>query len=338
MRPPSPDNAAVTTATPNTADPPLLSPQAEPTGLKALAKTVRDRTPLGAFVGRGAKLAQSLGMPVPQRVWSHLPYRGVTTARAPGSDRRFRMRSHGHVIENELHWIGLAGRERTSFDVWAKLAATDKLVLDIGANTGLFSLIAGAMQPSRPVVAFEPLDRIARLARENAALNPEFALEIQTLAIGGEDGAAAIYDPGGSQPSSASLVAGYLDMKVEAVEVPVRTLDSWLAARHEAGQPHEVGLMKIDVEGHEAAVFDGMPRTLREQRPAIVVEAFDPASPVYDTFRSLVADGWRVYDLAWAGPEDISDALRAPSDRNLLLIPQERVAMLGISEPAAASI
>ena len=311
--------------------------------IRSLLKTIRDRTPAGSVAARILRAGRQVGLPVPHRLDRHLPFRGVVNATA-GRDFtgtapvRFRMQSHGHVIENELFWVGLNTRERTSHQVWMRLASAGTagfhasvpgpLVLDVGANTGLFSLTAAAAAPGSQVVAFEPLSRIAKLCRQNVALNPEATIDVVEAAVGDEVGEVTIHDPGGSQPSSASLVSGFIDGPTQPVRVPVVTVDRVVSERMTNGVSPEVALVKVDVEGFEAAVFRGMGQTIATHRPSIVAEVLDRDSEVLREIAKIEAQDYRTFDLAADGPIEMTGRFEVPRDRNLLLIPTERVAAI----------
>jgi len=72
-------------------------------------------------------------------------------------------------------------------------------------------------------------------------------------------------------------------------------------------------VVKIDVEGAELEVLDGMERTLRELRPALVIELHETNVPVADRLESA---GYRVENLD--GPEPVRDA---PGDVHVLARP-----------------
>lgn len=133
-----------------------------------------------------------------------------------------------------------------------RIAALDRpfVFLDIGANQGLYSILAARNPNCRAVHAFEPVAATAALLRENARLNDVATIEVHEAAISARSGEIEIRVPVGHS-GRASLRAG---------EVPggatqrIRTV-----AR--AGLEAMIGdgglqiFAKIDVEGHEAVVI-----------------------------------------------------------------------------------
>lgn len=139
---------------------------------------------------------------------------------------------------------------------------------DVGANVGFFGLIAARIVgPAGAVYAFEPLPHVAAEARANAERNGLANVEVVEVAAGDRDGTASLVvtrHPGGATLSQA-------DVGGDAVgRVAVRTvrLDDLVAAR--IIRPPDA--VKIDVEGVELEVIDGLRRTIAARRPVIVCE------------------------------------------------------------------
>jgi FkbM family methyltransferase len=153
-------------------------------------------------------------------------------------------------------------------DVSDALKATLKpgdVFYDVGGNIGYFSLLAAHLGV-RTVVAFEPLERLARRAEDNAALNG-FGDIVRVVPLGlGDVRGAANYEPGPDWNCGAGRVNG-ISGAGEGVTVRLTTLDDFLAET--GGAPPTV--MKIDVEGFEANVLRGAGRLLAEHPPRTIV-------------------------------------------------------------------
>lgn len=142
-------------------------------------------------------------------------------------------------------------------------------LLDIGAYTGLYSVIGAKLGAS--VVAFEPMPQQASRILTNMAING-LACRIIQSAASDQTGMATIhYNPAVHLTSGASL-----EKLPSSQRMTVRTIrvDEALAMDNKQDDFH-VGLVKIDVEGHEVRVLDGMRRTLEHHKPWIVAEAND---------------------------------------------------------------
>lgn len=69
----------------------------------------------------------------------------------------FVMQSDGRdSAASGAYWVGLDAYEGCTLSVFAHLVATCQHIVDVGANTGLFSLLAATINPQATVHAFEP--------------------------------------------------------------------------------------------------------------------------------------------------------------------------------------
>lgn len=142
---------------------------------------------------------------------------------------------------------------------------------DVGANIGFLSLIgARLVGPAGRVYAFEPVPANAELVRRNAVLNGFSQVEVVEKALGRRSGRAelalAAYAGGavlaevGTPPDGAGVITVALASIDDLVEL--------------AGFAPP-GLVKIDVEGAELEVLEGMERTLAAHRPVLLCEIDD---------------------------------------------------------------
>jgi FkbM family methyltransferase len=122
------------------------------------------------------------------------------------------------------------------------------LFVDVGANCGLYTLIA--CHSGVPVVAVEPNDLNFRRLKQNLLHNRYEKAEALNVAIGEEKGKCLLYGGG----EGASLLKNWGGMaSTYAREVEVETLDGLLNSRPVTDRV----LIKVDVEGHELAVLAG---------------------------------------------------------------------------------
>lgn len=103
-------------------------------------------------------------------------------------------------------------------------------VVDVGANTGLYSLLAAAANRSVRVHAVEALPSVAALLRANLELNRPLVrrVRVHQLALSDKNGRAALYLPapcGSTIETSASLDPTFKEAVVGSVEVEACTLD-----------------------------------------------------------------------------------------------------------------
>jgi FkbM family methyltransferase len=180
-----------------------------------------------------------------------------------------------------------------------RLLGEGDVFYDVGANVGFFTLIAARLVgPRGQVYAFEPVGESAAAVRANAALNGFSNVTVIESAVGasaGRDRLVVVEDLSWSRLERLRGQPG----ATATVEVEVVAVDQLV----EGGELRPPTLVKIDVEGAELSVIEGMRRTLERHRPAVVCELHDTGAAVAAAFASL---GYEVSNLD--GKEAITEA------------------------------
>src|SRR5690606_28671555 len=96
------------------------------------------------------------------------------------------------------------GWEQKSLKLWSALARNASVILDIGANTGVYSFLAAAVNPNAKVIAFEPVHRTAEIFRKNLKLNGSEVV-LHQVAVSNISAKAMFYDVDSESQYSASL-------------------------------------------------------------------------------------------------------------------------------------
>ncbi len=161
--------------------------------------------------------------------------------------------------------------------------------IDAGANLGYMSLVLARSAGARGrVVCFEPNAEIIPTLRRNVS---EWAalgiapIEIQTVALSARDGEAMLGFP---SDYGANLGVASLEVANGGTPVPVRRLDALVSGT--------AGVMKVDVEGHEAGVFLGAGDLLRRKRIRDIVFEEHQAYPAH-SHRILLEHGYHLFRL-----------------------------------------
>lgn len=188
-------------------------------------------------------------------------------------------------------------------------------VLDVGANVGFASRrFVRRLGASQCLLAVEP-DH-ANLRRLHLALRRQVRtgrLTIVGAAVGAADGNAQLWR-NTANPSDHRVVtrqwAESLPPGEHVDEVPMRSIDSLVS---EYGLSPEISLVKIDVQGYEIPVMEGMRQTIRdnpsmwvllEYAPSVLRElGFEPSDVLRTATElglspSIVADDGRLLDIA----------------------------------------
>lgn len=142
--------------------------------------------------------------------------------------------------------------------------------LDVGANIGYYTVLAGRLVgPQGVVTAFEPMPATHDWLNRNIALNALTNVTTFAMALGETPGELELHLFAGETVANASQFAAWRTAAVTTT-VPCVTLDS-LLSRFEDARPL---LMKVDVEGGEWSVFHGGQQLLRERRPVLLFELY----------------------------------------------------------------
>lgn len=140
--------------------------------------------------------------------------------------------------------------------------------LDVGANIGYFSLLASRrVGPSGRVVAVEPSRYAADKLAATLARNQIANVRLERLGLGAEPGEVTLFDPDPDNHTPTMLG----EPGAAGTVVPVRRLDDCL----DGWGIKVVDLLKIDVEGFEAAVFCGAESAFRSGRIRAILCEFN---------------------------------------------------------------
>lgn len=257
---------------------------------------------------------------LPPTIWKRLPVSIRFQVRLHSGNSFWYSSTSKDAIGRALYWRGIEGYEPETLRVFARLARGARFVLDIGANTGVYALLACAVNPAVQVIAFEPVARIRARLLENVRLNGwEHRIEVREEVVTDYTGVAKLHIPAGELPTSSSLdLEGFRGVAGALVDVPSTTVDD--AVRNSS----LVDLVKIDVEGFEDRVLQGMRVTLERCRPEVIVE-MNPDGP-YTRAQAILREYEYVYfHLTGRGviPKELISPDNREKYRNYLCRPQE---------------
>ncbi|MES2893438.1 MAG: FkbM family methyltransferase [Bacteroidota bacterium] len=205
----------------------------------------------------------------PVRVYRHFHFKDTISVEA-GKGETFQMVHYGHELENELFWKGLYdGWEKYSMRIWSKLCEDSPVIFDIGANTGLYSLVAKTKNRQASVHAFEPFGAICNKLVHNAAIN-QYAIACNCLAVSDYTGDAVIYTADAEFAYSVTVNQNLWVTEGEAIKLDIKT--TTLKDYIEANKIQRIDLMKIDVETHEPEVMAGFDFYFRKFKPVLLIE------------------------------------------------------------------
>ena len=266
------------------------------TGLTAVARTQPGRRVLH----RGSRAGL-----VPWRVTNGIPIEGLFTV-GVGAGFRYRSTARDWIGRN-LFWAGLDRWEHETFPEFIRLAKSARTFLDIGANTGAYTLVATAVNPALRAWAFEPVPETAARLAEHVRLNDlDSRVIVVTDPVSDVAGPVSFYVA--ASPDESKIVAAAYG--VGAVTMRATTVDD------EVSEP--VDLVKMDVEGGEVQVLRGMSRILKHDRPHLIIELLSDVA-AQDVLAAL-PDHYTLWHLSLNGLVPYTN-VKPGKDRNYLCVP-----------------
>jgi FkbM family methyltransferase len=246
-------------------------------------------------------------------------FKGVFRIKAFGISAYYELGANDTIGE-VLYWYGLQRFEPETVPLFIQFAKSSRGILDIGSNTGLFSILACAANPDVKVLAWEPVPYLNEKLRRNIELNGFVErCESREAAVGNCDGEAEFYISSDSTMSSfQGSMATYDGHTAVATRVRQERLDSTVC------QDFPVDLIKIDVEGHEFEALSGAMSALKRWHPRIIFECLPRIAP--GPIESLLRDmGYHIYELSIQGPVEVAriSASQGPGNNCMALFPPD---------------
>ena len=212
--------------------------------------------------------------------------------------------NHGDEIE---HLTGTYEKD-DELQIFLSHLTPGMTVIDIGANIGLYSLLAGkTVGPTGKVIAFEPVPEIFGRLEKHILLNGVINIVPQCLAISDANGSHTFFS--GRYGSLGSL---FRQETSRTITVPTETLDSFL--RRNAIK--KVDAVKVDAEGAEMHILRGMEQLLlSSSKPLLMFEIAPPAleaagSSAQQLFDKLINYGYAAFLMRSGKLQPVGQLLR----------------------------
>lgn len=206
------------------------------------------------------------------------------------------------------------------FDVELRMLVWSGIVngpmLDVGANTGIYSAALQSQAGAREQYLFEPLPLLAAQLRRNFP-----HATVLNVAISDKTGFETIRVPmidGRPVDTRATLNHHSEDRQNGefSMQCELLTLDAAVSRLRLC----EIGFVKIDVEGHELEVLRGASRVMRDFRPLVLIEieVRHHQFPIQRIFEELLHNGYRGYFFRVEPPQVARlDEFDPEKDQNL---------------------
>lgn len=142
------------------------------------------------------------------------------------------------------------------------LANSSRVFMDVGANVGNYSLALASIFDH--VMAFEPNPETFAALKKNCENNGQLPIRLFNVGLSDHDDTLSFV----SDTSGNTGQSGFRDPSSNevSIQLPVRRGDDYTSNNM------SIGLIKIDVEGHELHVLRGLQQTIARDHPVIALE------------------------------------------------------------------
>jgi FkbM family methyltransferase len=150
---------------------------------------------------------------------------------------------------------------------------------DIGANIGIYSLYCAAIYPRTTIVAFEPMKKNIDALRNNKNINKFRGIYCKRYAVSSRKGLACLEVPKNISGVSGSQIINDVKDGIILENVPMISIDDFLSKNLDFEIPDYV---KIDIDGQELAVIQGMTKTLPYVKSILIEVSRASKQPIMD--------------------------------------------------------
>jgi FkbM family methyltransferase len=202
-----------------------------------------------------------------------LPVSGEIKVELSGGET-FRMATNQtSYVTRLLYYEGAVAFEYTP--VFEKLVKKCNTFIDIGANTGYYSLIAAQVSHAN-VLSFEPSSGPRHYLEKNVRINNlQHRVEITPFALSHETGELDFYAVKNVKYKNLIHNLGgvgslqQIKKSNEVVKVQTTTLDEYMKSyKNDIG----ITLIKIDTEGTENSILEGCRTFIQQHKPVVICE------------------------------------------------------------------
>ena len=204
-------------------------------------------------------------------------------------------------------------------------------LIDVGVNLGQSILAAKKVNPDMEIIGFEPNPFCCFYTNYLININNLRKVDIVPSALANGAGLMNLYSKDFNQfDPSGSIIHNYREN--QSYKTLINTVSEEIL---NSRQLNEVGVIKIDVEGAEVVVIDGLKKIISKYKPVIIMEVL----PAYSNKNEMRVAGIENlnnfvrandYKIFLIGPQNSFEELEYfeihsnPNNINYLLLPKEK--------------
>jgi FkbM family methyltransferase len=162
--------------------------------------------------------------------------------------------------------LNFKATEAVERELILKLVSHCKVVVDVGANIGWYTINLGKLENVEKVFAFEPIPYTFEYLKKHVTLNGVSNAEIFNCGLSSEVGQREFFWT--TEETGSSSMANIRERTaINVVKCELNTLDNFMKSRNVS-----VDFLKIDVEGAELFVLQGAKNSIERYKPVIFAE------------------------------------------------------------------
>jgi len=235
--------------------------------LKAFHNVLLSNRPVQNLI-RSAARAGALS----PNIYAKLPPLGPHPVSSPAGREFVYWADEKDMMARGVVWENLRVWEASSLKAFSELVKDAERFVDVGAYTGIYSLVACA-DGDADVIAVEPNPAIRPLLERNIRANGwQERITVIPMAASNAPGVAHMTIP-------SDTTAAHLNEMGTGPAIRLTTIDELLDGR-------KVDIMKVDVEGFEPRVLEGARNTLARYQPSLIVESL--SAEAFEDIRSIL--------------------------------------------------
>lgn len=189
----------------------------------------------------------------------------------------------------------------------SKIVKKGMTCLDIGSNIGYYVLLENKIIGNKgKVIAIEPSPKNFEYLKKNIEIQRTKNIQAFNFAAGDKTGYINFLNYKNESNSGRVIPDNeVINWPGQVVKLPVKTIDSFL----EEIEEDKIDFLRMDVEGYEYQIFQGMKNTIRRSKPIIQIEVHKSIMGTETTKKWLIELKDEGYELKSYVPREIDNPI-----------------------------
>lgn len=203
-------------------------------------------------------------------------------------------------FDKSIFFSGLLGKhvENNIFTFLSKNLKKNSVFLEVGPNSGYFSLLASAIIKAGTIHAFEPAPQPYENMKKSIKLNNVRNIKLSNVCIGDKNGVVEFYSSFHSDVSGLKKTPYQKGNRI--IKSKMTTLDNYC----KENKIKKIDIVKIDTEGAEKNIVFGSSNIIKKFHPKMIIEFCNKTAKPYgyhpnDIYDFLTKLGYIAYK--WDG-------------------------------------